>query len=59
MSMTRFKDMADDLLKDFSLEELLEMNDLTDTEVLAMLIQYGLINEPEHTIEERTASFSS
>lgn len=45
-------DLADFLLSQFTLDELLEMNDLTELEVLQRLIEDGMIGEPEHVIEE-------
>lgn len=38
---------AEELLKDFTLEELLEMNNLTEQEVIELLLEAGLINDPE------------
>lgn len=40
-------DKAEELLLDFSLEELLELNDVEQEEALAILIAHGLINVPE------------
>ena len=57
--LNTFEDIAEDLLKDFSLQELLEENDLSEIYVLALLLQYGLINEPERIIEERSTAFTS
>lgn len=44
-------DLAEFLLSQFSLDEILEMNDLTDEEVLLHLLQNGLIGEPEHVLK--------
>ena len=57
--LNTFEDIAEDLLKDFSLQEVLEENDLSEIYVLALLLQYGLINEPERIIEERSTAFTS
>jgi hypothetical protein len=45
--MDRLAQMAEEILKDFKLEEVLEMNDLTEEDVLEILLENGLINEPE------------
>lgn len=46
------KSLAETLLEDFSLVELLEMNDLTEEEVLELLIEGGLIGQPERIVEQ-------
>lgn len=49
--MYGYEDLAEEILRDFSLEEILEMNDLTEEEVLSVLIDRGLVNEPERYFE--------
>jgi hypothetical protein len=44
--------LVDFLLTQFDLQELLEMNDLTDEEVLQMLIDGGKIGEPQRVLSE-------
>jgi hypothetical protein len=44
--------LVDFLLAQFDLQELLEMNDLTDEEVLQMLIDGGKIGEPQRVLSE-------
>jgi hypothetical protein len=44
--------LVDFLLSQFELLELLEMNDLTDEEVLQMLIDGGKIGEPQRVLSE-------
>lgn len=40
------------LLTNFTLEELLELNDLTEEDVIVLLFENGLINEPENLIRD-------
>ena len=40
--MSKFSATAEELIKDFSLEELLEMNDLLAEDVIEMLLEEGL-----------------
>lgn len=44
-------EIAEELLLDFSLEELLEMNDLEEETVLSILIEQGLVTEPERRVD--------
>ena len=39
--------LSEEMLKDFTLEEILELNDLTDEQVLELLLNSGVISEPE------------
>jgi len=39
--------VAEDLLSSFELDELLELNDLTEHEALSILIEAGFIVQPE------------
>ena len=41
------RDWAEELLKTFSLSELLELNNLETVEVLEILLEQGLISVPE------------
>lgn len=43
--------LTEELLETFTLEEILELNDLTEHEVVAILIRGGHIGAPEHLIE--------
>jgi hypothetical protein len=43
----RYEDMAEQLLEDIDFLDILEMNNLTELEVLAFLIQEGMIKYPE------------
>ena len=45
------EEIAERLLADFTLEEILEFNDLTELELMTRLISIGLINEPERYFE--------
>ena len=45
--ITVYEDKAEELLEDLDLEDVLEMNNLTEVEVLAVLIREGLIKYPE------------
>ena len=47
-----FEDLVEELLASFTLDEILEMNNLSDEDVLKILIREGQIGEPEHVIEE-------
>jgi hypothetical protein len=40
-------ELAEEMLRDFELWEILELNDLQEKEVLKLLIENGLINVPE------------
>lgn len=40
------------LLANFSLDEILELNDLTEEDVIALLFENGLVKEPENLIRE-------
>lgn len=44
-------DLADELLSMFTLDEILEMNDITETEVLKILLEGGCIGEPERVLQ--------
>jgi hypothetical protein len=45
------EDIFEFLLEQFSLEEILEMNNLSTTEVLTILFEEGLLSEPERVFE--------
>lgn len=45
--LTYEENLAEHILKDFCLEEILEMNDLPEHLVLAILIRNGVIDQPE------------
>lgn len=38
---------AEEILLDFTLEEILEMNSLSEEDVLSILLEQGMINQPE------------
>jgi hypothetical protein len=44
--------LSEQILLDFTLEEILIMNDLTDDQVLAILIDGGLVGEPKSMFEK-------
>lgn len=46
-----FNDMAELLLTLMSFEELLEMNNLTEDEVLTILLEGGYIGEPSRVLD--------
>jgi hypothetical protein len=46
------KTLAEVLLQSFDLSEILEMNDLTEEEVLSLLIDNGLISEPSRIVDD-------
>lgn len=46
------KPLEEILLANFTLEELLELNDISEEEVIEMLFDAGLISEPESLIRE-------
>lgn len=46
------KSLSEILLQSFELSELLEMNDLTEEEVLDVLIKEGLISEPSRIVDD-------
>ncbi len=46
------KSLEEILLANFTLEELLEYNDISEEEVIEILFDMGLINEPESLIRE-------
>ncbi len=50
------EDLIDFLLSQFDLSDLLEMNDLSEYDVLLLLFEGGLIAEPEHIIERFEAT---
>lgn len=41
----RVAQVAEDLLKDFTLDEILEMNELLPEDLIEMLLEAGLIND--------------
>lgn len=45
--MNNYDEIIRCLLEDFSFEEILEFNDLTEEDVLEILIDRGLVTEPE------------
>lgn len=45
-------DLLEFLLEQFTLEELLEMNDLTEIEVLKVLFTEGLLVQPERVLQQ-------
>lgn len=45
-------DILEFLLEQFTLEEVLEMNDITPLEALERLYNEGLITQPEHSLEK-------
>ena len=47
------EDILEFLLEQFTLEELLEMNDITELEVLEILYHEGFLTEPERVFPER------
>lgn len=53
-------ELIDELLSLFTLEEILEMNDLSEEEVLLILLEGGMIGEPERVLQayevEQTSS---
>lgn len=46
------KPLEEVLLANFTLEEILELNDITEEDVITMLFNAGLISEPESLIRE-------
>lgn len=46
------EDVFEFLLEQFSLDEILEMNDLTEVEVLELLFKEGLITQPERSFQK-------
>lgn len=46
------KTLAEALLEMFSLPELLELNDITEEDVLELLIREGRMSQPEHIVLE-------
>lgn len=40
------------LLADFSFSDLLEMNDLTEEDVLDFLLEHGMLSEPQRLFQE-------
>lgn len=46
------KELISELLSEFSLEEIFEMNDITEDEVLLILLQGGHLGEPQFLIEK-------
>lgn len=47
-----FEDLVEELLGLHSLSEILEFNDLTEAETLAILIRGGHIGEPAYVVEK-------
>lgn len=47
-----FDEVVAELLEEFSLEDILEMNDLTDAAALIILIRGGHISEPERIFDK-------
>lgn len=47
-----YDQIAERLLETYTLEEMLEMNDLTPEDVLSILIERGYIGEPSRDIAE-------
>jgi len=47
-----YEEIAEALLSDFTLEELLELNNLTELEVLSILIEGGHVGQPERYFEQ-------
>ncbi len=45
------RSLARELLEDFTLEELLEMNDLDDVDVIEILIRGGHLTQPERELD--------
>lgn len=41
-------DLAEDILKDYTLEEILEFHDMTPQDVIEFLLYHGQIGIPEH-----------
>ena len=46
------KTLEEILLCNFSLEELLELNDISEEEVIEVLFSLGMISEPEQIIRD-------
>lgn len=46
------EELAEEILLSFPLDEVLEMNDLTELETLVHLIEAGLISEPERIVRK-------
>lgn len=46
-----YEEIAEALLSDFTLEELLELNNLTELEVLSILVEGGHVGQPERYFE--------
>lgn len=45
-------ELAEELLSRFPLEEILEMNNIEEEESLLILLERGMISQPEHIILE-------
>ncbi len=45
------KELAEELLDSFNLDELLEMNDLSEVEVICLLLEWGYLGEPQRLIQ--------
>lgn len=50
--MNNLADLADALLSQFTLEEILEMNNIEEAESLLILLERGLISQPEHILQQ-------
>lgn len=55
--MNSLADLAEALLSKFTLEEILEMNDIEEEESLLILLERGMISQPEHIIQEFEAEW--
>lgn len=49
--------LAEELLDILELDQIFEMNDLTDLDVLSVLVEAGLISQPERVIERFEAEY--
>lgn len=49
-------DIFEFLLEQFTLEEILELNDITEAEVLEMLFEKGLLTEPERVFDDSSTN---
>lgn len=50
--MNNLASLAEELLAQFTLEEILEMNNIDEDESLLILLERGMISQPEHIIQE-------
>lgn len=53
------RNLAEFLLEVYSLEELLDLNDMTETELVTHLLEAGLLGEPAAIIEEYEENLNS